>query len=248
MKLNDIIILSIIFWILLFAPIFYVSANENQIENAEMFFKKGFNDYFRKNPDYENSLKFLLKSSELNYAPANYLLGQIYESGKAVQKNLDKAISYYKLSSNGNYVQANFHLAKIYLNSTDQYYNPREAIRLLTSASSEKPDEAFYYLGMIYEHGNGVDININEALKYYDLSASYDYLKSQEALGRIYESDDHKELSLSLFWYSIAAKRHGSVHSKMKLNELEMIVGEKAVTSISNMVENWMPIRIKDEQ
>lgn len=151
MKITKVVLLTIIYGVFLFKPTIFVSANENQEENAEILFRKGFNSYFCKNPDHQSTLNYLLRSSALNYAPANFLLGQIYESGNAVKKDLRAAINYYTLSSNGNYVQASLHLAKIYLNPEGIYYNPAEAIKLLTGASGEKPDEAFYYLGMIYE-------------------------------------------------------------------------------------------------
>lgn len=75
------------------------------------------------------------------------------------------------------------------------------------------------------------------------MSANYDYLKSQESLGIIYSHGKTKEIANSVFWYSIAVKRHGSIHSMTKLKEFEKILGKEAITSMSKIVESWAPTK-----
>lgn len=96
------------------------------------------------------------KCAEAEYHPGEYQFAYMIEKGIGCEKDIDKAIKYYRKAAEGGEAKAMFNLALIY-DENKQYRNTEEAIKYYTLASNKGIKEAMYNLGMIYKNGNGVE-------------------------------------------------------------------------------------------
>lgn len=67
------------------------------------------------NRNYEKAFELFNKASDKGFAKAQFYLGECYEFGYGITKDIEEAIKYYKKSSNQNYLMADDRLAYIYL-------------------------------------------------------------------------------------------------------------------------------------
>ena len=81
-------------------------------------------------------------------------MGQLYEKGEYVGRDIEKAIAYYKRAT------------ECYEKTENQAYAPAQ-----------------YALGVMYENGNGVLQNSAEAVKLYKQAADVGYPPAQNAYG-----------------------------------------------------------------
>ena len=104
-----------------------------------------------------------------------YKLGYIYENGSGgIDKDIHKAINYYKNAYSKNHTESIYRLGYIYengLGGIDKDIN--KAINYYEKASSKNHIESIYRLGYIYENGSGgIDKDINKAINYYEKALS----------------------------------------------------------------------------
>ena len=97
---------------------------------------------------------------------ASYAVGQAYELGQGVEKDLSSAHNFYAEALNG--------LEKVFTKNHD--------------------DNISYKIGMMYLNGKGTDIDLECAEKYLLLSADSNNYKAQYMLGKLYQSDNKKDL------------------------------------------------------
>lgn len=97
---------------------------------------------------------------------ASYAVGQAYELGQGVEKDLSSAHNFYAEALNG--------LEKVFTKNHD--------------------DNISYKIGMMYLNSKGTDIDLECAEKYLLLSADSNNYKAQYMLGKLYQSDNKKDL------------------------------------------------------
>lgn len=59
------------------------------------------------------SINFFIEGAKRNNKNAQFMIAEIYEEGKYVQRNVDMAIHYYKLAANQNHLKAQLKLGLI---------------------------------------------------------------------------------------------------------------------------------------
>ncbi len=96
------------------------------------------------------AFKYLEKSAELGYAPAQYKLGVAYAYGEGVEQNIDEAIEWYTRSAKQGYAIAQRNLGNIYMKGENIEQN--------------KP-LAFAWYNILADHGNVMDIHRRDTLK-----------------------------------------------------------------------------------
>ena len=97
---------------------------------------------------------------------ASYAIGQAYELGQGVEKDLSCAHNFYAEALKG--------LEKVFTKNHD--------------------DNISYKIGMMYLNGKGTDIDLECAEKYLLLSADSNNYKAQYMLGKLYQSDNKIDL------------------------------------------------------
>ena len=115
--------------------------------SGEECFKKGFDLYNvgKKKEAYQYGLK---SCEKFNYGKGCFGLGYLYEHGDGVQKDMNKALSYYKKAA------------------------PSEE-----KLCSSNDGQACYELGYMYEHGYGVPKDPNKAKELYQKACKLKYEK-----------------------------------------------------------------------
>ncbi|AGA64094.1 putative hemagglutinin protein [Liberibacter crescens BT-1] len=105
-----------------------------------------------------------------NFAPAQYRLGNLYEEGIGVIRNLEKAHYYYKMAANQGNINAMDKLAALFLNF-EKTPNYKEGIPWLLKAANFGVTNSQFNLGILYLNGNGLPKDITEAYKWLSIAA-----------------------------------------------------------------------------
>ena len=94
-------------------------------------------------------------------------IGQMYEKGEELPRNLDLAMKWYRKAADGGDAQAQLNLAILAMNAK----NYGEAKTRCEAAAKDKLSGGFACLGFIYQHGMGDPQDAGQAIKYYDEAA-----------------------------------------------------------------------------
>ncbi|NOQ31575.1 MAG: hypothetical protein GQ570_10685 [Helicobacteraceae bacterium] len=154
--------------------------------------------------DLQTAFKYFTMAANKNYAPAQYVLGRIFEAGG----KYDKAVAYLILSANGDYNKSKLLLAELYANKTLEMYSPKKAFKYLSEAQSEKDSVAQYTLGQFYYNGFGVKKSTKKAYTLFVKAARNGSPEAQYSLAYMYENKIwvNRDLKNSLYWYRQSAK------------------------------------------
>lgn len=107
-----------------------------------------------------------------------FQLAHLYDDGKGVEQDSEKAMNLYRNAAELGHVNAQFNMGCILLDK-EKY---SEAKKWFLMAAEQGDIEAEYNLGYIYEKGYGVDVNLEEACRWYKLAADQGDEDAAEAL------------------------------------------------------------------
>lgn len=148
-------------------------------------------------------------------------LGNIYELGQGVDKDLKQSVKWYKLAAEkGNYI-AQYNLGKLYQSGTGVTKDLTIAAKWYKNSADMGYPDAQYAIGYSFLNGEGVPKDVDEATKWYRLSAEHGLAIAQESLGDLYSKglDVQKDLSEALKWYRRSAAQ-GNIHALNNLGEM----------------------------
>lgn len=92
--------------------------------------------YARVKEDYVSARRFLERSSDLGYAPAQHELAVLYGKGAFGNKNHNKSFYFYKKAAEGGYIPSQFQLGLLYLNSKLETFDQDKAKLWLEKAKN----------------------------------------------------------------------------------------------------------------
>ncbi len=115
------------------------------------------------NEDYENAYNYLKNAESLGSIAAINTLGIIYLKGLGKNKNIDKAIEYFKKAASENYVYAYNNLGKIAEENKDY----EKAFKYYSFSASLEESWASNKLGQWYRKGIYVEKDMKKACEYY---------------------------------------------------------------------------------
>lgn len=148
-----------------------------------------FADIAKSNEYYKCALIGYEKAEDENSnATAEYRIGLIHLNGLGVDKNIDKALSWFEKSTiNGNHL-ASYKLATIYDDDeTSALYNPKMALLSYQLSAKLGNPYAIYKLGNIALDNNDVP----QAIEYFEQSADKNISHAWYKLGEIYSNDEY---------------------------------------------------------
>jgi localization factor PodJL len=118
--------------------------------------------------DPQAGLSALRRAADLGYAPAQFYLGKLYESGEAgLQKDAAQARRWTERAALGGDRKAMHNLALLYFSGDGGPQNQTTAARWFRRAAQLGLVDSQYNLGRLYEEGFGVTVNPAEAYKWY---------------------------------------------------------------------------------
>jgi len=132
-------------------------------------------------------------------------IGQMYEKGADLPKNLESAAAWYRKAAEQGWGEAILSLARLYVNASDYI----QARPWCEAAAKGKLPGGYYCLGYLYQYGFGVDPNLKEAFHWYEQGARVGSMASMQALAKMYENGEgtKPDRVQAFVWFLIAAQR-----------------------------------------
>lgn len=141
----------------------------------------------------EGKFRSELAKAEQGDPKAQYAVGEMYEKGRGVDRDLRSAFSWYSKASQKGNMKAEYKLGMAYLNGKGIRKNYRKAYEWLKKSSDKGYVRAQYYLGTLYEEGLGTEQNIDKALKWYKLALQGGYDMAASGIQRITQRQERLE-------------------------------------------------------
>ena len=190
--------------------------------------------------DYRTSAKLILPLAKKGFANAQYNMGVMYEKGKGVEKNLNKAKKWFQFAAEQGLAKAQYNLGLMYGKGkgVDKDYN--KAIKWMTLAADQGNGKAQTNLGWMFETGKGVPRDTQKALSLYQLASDQGLAKAQEKLNLLLNKN--KE---NLSEPSNNSKGFLSLNEKHpELNEIQPEKSNKIATTseINLKIEQEQPV------
>lgn len=114
-------------------------------------------------------------------------LGLIYEQGKGIPVDYQKAKDFYEKAAALGQSEAMVQLAGLYFNGLAGDRDEKAAVVWYKKAAEFGEQEALYQLGLLSETGVGMTLDPNAAVQYYQKSAVLGNDKAKMALARMYQ-------------------------------------------------------------
>ncbi|HVI52517.1 MAG TPA: tetratricopeptide repeat protein [Candidatus Sulfotelmatobacter sp.] len=125
--------------------------------------------------DYGKAREWYEKAAQQNHPDALYALGLMFETGKAGQKDLGKAIGLYRQAAEtGKSPDAEYAVGRMILRGRGVPRDPAEGVKWLRRAADHGQVAAQYMMGAAYEAGWGVSPDLAEAYYWYRRSQQGD--------------------------------------------------------------------------
>ncbi|MEJ2507984.1 MAG: tetratricopeptide repeat protein [Gammaproteobacteria bacterium] len=123
----------------------------------------------------EQRFKSQLTAAQRGDKQAQLEIGRMYEKGRGVDQNMQKAVQWLARSAAQGQPTAKAELGIIYYEGNGVQPDYDKAFVLLSAAAAANVPSAQFYLGRIYEEGKGTRQNLNVALKWYRQAATNGY-------------------------------------------------------------------------
>ena len=156
----------------------------------------------------------LIEQAEKNSVKAQTELGWVYEQGKGIQKDPQKAAFWYRKAAEQGYARAQTNLGNLYENGVGVSVDYIEALNWYQKAAEQDYARAQAYLGRMYEFGRGVPKDMQKAATWYRKAAEQGYAIAGNNLG---STVFHRERTQGQKWnqatITITNKRNFRVRS-----------------------------------
>lgn len=118
-------------------------------------------------------------------AEGQYLLGELFEEGKAIERDMEEALALYRLSAEQGFAKAQHRLGFIYFMGRVGAQNVPEGVQLMRRAAEQGFAMSLFGLGMAHLAGRGAERNVELALDYLRRAASGGYEAAAKMLAGI---------------------------------------------------------------
>lgn len=122
---------------------------------------------------YEASLYWFRLAAGQNDAIAQYRVGFMYETGRAVERDRNAAAQWYAKSAEGGYLLAQHVWAQMLYEGKTVKADYTEAFKWQLASARQGYEPAEYCTAIMYIHGEGVDENYAEAVKWLEAAAAH---------------------------------------------------------------------------
>ena len=169
--------------------------------------------------DYKSAEAHLLRAADLDHPHAHYALAKAHHKGTLYQKDVLKALDYYRRAAEAGDVRAQYEEAMIYWRGEKGVLkaNQKRGLDLLLVAAEQGSQLARHRIGNSYLYGikdpvSGVEIPADfvAAKRWLAEAADNGFVQAQMQLGKIFSqgsSGVDKDMTEALYWYEMAAKQ-----------------------------------------
>jgi len=143
--------------------------------------------------------RFQVKLAEQGNPEAQYKVGEMYETGKGVQKDPAIALTWFEKAAAQDHKKAVYKLLYLDIKSNGMNNHSKTQLGVLRQESASGNPDAQYYLGKMYAAGVGVPKSLNNALTWLNKAkfngvseAEHEAIAVEEELARIREKTAKK--------------------------------------------------------
>ncbi len=164
----------------------------------------------------------LKKSAAQGYAPAQVMLGRIYQYGRrGVPQDLNAARVWYEMAAAKGSGEAMGQLNVVYRQTGEKNANTgrkKENVEWLELGARQGDADAAVSLGIMAETGRGAAQDFQRAARLYQIAADAGNAQGQALLGKLYANGDgvEQDTEKAVFWLTKAAES-GYVEAQRKL-------------------------------
>ena len=120
------------------------------------------------------AVNLLQKATDRRSPQAEHFLAMLYEYGRGVTQDFQKAIMYYKRAAEQHNVESMYNLALMYLFGRGVEQDVSLAFPLLQKAAKNNHAPSTYYLGVIKMNNYGYGVDYEEAMGWFEKAAALD--------------------------------------------------------------------------
>lgn len=120
------------------------------------------------------AVNLLQKASDRRSPQAEHFLALLYEYGRGVPQDFQKALMYYKRAAEQHNVESMYNLALMYMFNRGVQQDFHLALPLLQKAAKNNHAPSIYYLGVLKMNGHGTNIDYEEAMGWFEKAAALD--------------------------------------------------------------------------
>lgn len=178
-----------------------IAAALNKYDQGAFYFAQG---------DYTSALSFWAPLAKQGNSAAQYSIGLLYEQGKGVKKDSQRALQYFQLASAQNLPVAQYYLGMKYFAGLGVKKDIHKARRLLTRAAESDYLMAQFQLANIYDKGNGKKRDLALSTQWFTRAAENGYGPAQHSLATRFLTGRGTSLDLhqGIFWLEKAAEQN----------------------------------------
>jgi TPR repeat protein len=154
------------------------------VDLGDMFSLNSIGDIYYDRQEYTNAMRWYKKMAKKGNAYAQFSIAEMYDFGRGVSEDNQKALHYYKLSAKQGNKLAQAYLGELYYygDIPKDYY---KAHYWLQKAVKNSVARAQYTLGLMYYRGRGLSRNHTKALKLFKKSAKQGFSEAKKYVRKL---------------------------------------------------------------
>lgn len=163
----------------------YVVKNFTEKEQkkiSDLYHKARKND---KEGKKSEAFQLYKEAAEMGDADSQFSVGDAYEEGEGVEKNMSEAIRWYDMAAKQGDYLSQFALGTNYYSGDGIAKNPAESINWGLKSANQGFKGAQYFIGMMYQNGEGVAKDKDEAMLWFMKAAGQGHVKAKAALEKL---------------------------------------------------------------
>ncbi len=138
-------------------------------------------------PKLEEAAALLQKAADRRSPQGEHFIALLYEYGRGVPRDFQKAAMYYKRAAEQFYVESMYNLALMYMFGRGVQQDFNLALPLLQKAAKNNHAPSIYYLGVIRMNGHGSFVDYDEALGWFEKAAALDDFRISSVAKEAYD-------------------------------------------------------------
>lgn len=166
--------------------------------------------YYFANGDYVSAISVWSPLAQQGHPAAQYSMGLLYDQGKGVEKDSQRALQYFQSAVKQNLPAAQYYLGVKYYAGLGVDKNVKKARQLLTQAAQQDHLQAQFQLGLLYDNGEAGIQDPQLATDWFSKAAENGYGPAQHSLASHYITGRGVTLNLEKggFWLQKAAEQN----------------------------------------
>lgn len=223
-----------------------VNPTYERLESARILYNLGIHqlrgDLEQK--DFKGAFESMQRAANMDYSPAEVVLGLFYLDGTGTAINATKAAEFFDRAAVQGDPHGEYELGRLYETGTGIKANRAEALRLYLKAAEKNLPQAECAAGKLLEKGDGAPRDVAEAVRWYRKSAEQGFPLAEYQLGKVYWSGaDGKQDKVKALAWALTAKSDGEKLSDAAVQEYRAGMTAEQIKAAEREAAKFKPHR-----